>query len=85
MRMFVLLSRFQKPLEEVNRFLTTHSVWVQQHYKSGRFLVSGRREILAMDPLQQMGLVEYEIVAFEAPLFPNGVTRLMPLLPTVSC
>ena len=33
MRMFVLLSRFQKPLEEVNRFLTTHSVWVQQHYE----------------------------------------------------
>ena len=90
MRMFVLLSRFQKPLEEVNRFLTTHSVWVQQHYESGRFLVSGRREpptggvivaraeseqelreILAMDPLQEMGLVEYEIVAFEATAFPK--------------
>src|SRR5450432_1891196 len=90
MRMFVLLSRFQKPLEEVNRFLTAHSVWVQQHYESGRFLVSGRREpptggvivtraeseqelreILALDPLQQMGLVEYEIVAFEPAVFPK--------------
>jgi uncharacterized protein YciI len=90
MRMFVLLSRFQKPLEEVNRFLTVHSVWVQQHYESGRFLVSGRREpptggvivaraeseqelreILALDPLQQMGLVEYEIVAFEPAAFPK--------------
>ena len=29
------------------------------------------REILAMDPLQQMGLVEYEIVAFEAAAFPK--------------
>ena len=90
MRMFVLLSRFQRPLEEVNRFLTAHSVWVQHHYESGRFLVSGRREpptggvivaraeseqelreILALDPLQQMDLVEYEIVAFEATAFPK--------------
>ncbi|MBA2681833.1 MAG: hypothetical protein H0U76_25985 [Ktedonobacteraceae bacterium] len=44
MRMFILLSRFQKPLEELNRFLTAHSIWVQQQYESGRFLVSGRRE-----------------------------------------
>ena len=90
MQMFVLLSRFQKSLEEVNRFLMAHSVWVQQHYESGHFLVSGRREpptggvivaraeseqelreILALDPLQQMGLVEYEIVAFEATAFPK--------------
>lgn len=90
MRMFVLLSRFQKPLEEVNRFLTAHSVWVQQHYESGRFLVSGRREppvggvivaraeseqelreILALDPIHQMGLAEYEIIAFEATAFPK--------------
>ena len=90
MRMFVLLSRFQKPLEEVNRFLTAHSIWVQQYYESGRFLVSGRREpptggvivaraeseqelraILALDPLQQMGLVEYEIFTFEAAAFPK--------------
>lgn len=90
MRMFVLLSRFQKPLEEVNRFLSAHSVWVQHHYETGHFLVSGRREppvggvivaraeseqelreILARDPIQQMGLAEYEIVAFEATAFPK--------------
>lgn len=90
MRMFVLLSLFQKPLEEVNRFLTAHSVWVQHYYESGHFLVSGRREspvggvivaraeseqeireILALDPLQQMGLVEYEIMAFEPAAFPK--------------
>jgi uncharacterized protein YciI len=90
MNMFVLLSRFQKPIEEVNRFLAAHSVWVQQHYESGHFLVSGRREppvggviiaraeseqelrgILALDPIQQMGLAEYEIIAFEAAAFPK--------------
>jgi len=44
MRMFVLLSRYQKPLVEVNRSLPQHSQWVQRQYESGRFLVSGRRE-----------------------------------------
>ncbi len=44
MRMFVLISHFQKPLEEVNRSFELHSAWVQRQYQAGRFLVSGRRE-----------------------------------------
>ncbi len=44
MRMFVLISRFQKPLDEVNRSFALHSAWVQRQYEAGRFLVSGRRE-----------------------------------------
>lgn len=44
MRMFVLISRFQKPIEEVNHTLPLHSAWVQRQYEVGRFLVSGRRE-----------------------------------------
>jgi uncharacterized protein YciI len=90
MRMFVLISRFQQPLEEINRFLAPHSEWVQRHYASGRFLVSGRREpwvggviiaratseeemqeILAADPLQQLALVAYEVIAFDAAEFPR--------------
>jgi len=90
MRMFVLISRFQRPLDEVNRSLAPHSAWVQRHYESGRFLVSGRREpplggiivarasseqelreLLTTDPLQQMGLAEYEVFAFEATDFPK--------------
>ncbi len=44
MRMFVLISRFQRALDEINRSLAPHSAWVLQQYESGRFLVSGRRE-----------------------------------------
>lgn len=44
MRMFVLISRFQRPLDEVYRSFASHSEWVQRQYESGRFLVSGRRE-----------------------------------------
>jgi uncharacterized protein YciI len=90
MRMFVLISHFQKPLDEINRLLAPHSAWVQRQYESGRFLVSGRREppiggiivarasseqelreVLNTDPLQQLGLAEYEIFAFEAADFPK--------------
>lgn len=44
MRMFVLISRFQRPLDEINRSFTLHSAWVQRQYEAGRFLVSGRRD-----------------------------------------
>lgn len=44
MRMFVLISHFQRPIEEVNRSFSQHSEWVQRQYDAGRFLVSGRRE-----------------------------------------
>lgn len=46
MRMFVLISRFQRPVEEVNHSFALHSAWVQRQYEAGRFLVSGRREPL---------------------------------------
>jgi uncharacterized protein YciI len=90
MRMFVLLSRFQQPLDEITRYLAPHSEWVQKHYASGRFLVSGRREpwvggvivaraeseqeiqeVLATDPLQQLGLAAYQVIAFDATDFPK--------------
>ena len=71
MRMFVLISHFQKPLEEVSRSFELHSAWVQRQYQAGRFLVSGRREVLSTDPYQQRGLAEYEIFAFEATDFPK--------------
>jgi uncharacterized protein YciI len=90
MSMFVLISRFQQPFDEINRHLAPHSEWVKRHYASGRFLVSGRREppvggvivaraaseeeiqdILAADPLQQLGLVIYEVFAFDAAEFPK--------------
>jgi uncharacterized protein YciI len=44
MHMFVLISRFQRPFDEVNLSFASHSAWVQRQYESGRFLVSGRRE-----------------------------------------
>ncbi len=41
--MFIAISEYLKPLEEVNRFTAAHVAWLMKHYASGRFLGSGRR------------------------------------------
>lgn len=39
--MFLLLSRYVKPLEEIDRVLPAHREFLDRHYKSGLFIVSG--------------------------------------------
>lgn len=41
--MFVAISVYQKPLEEVNQHSAEHAAWIIKQYDSGRFLASGRR------------------------------------------
>ena len=41
--MFVAISVYLKPLEEVSRVGPEHAAWTMKHYASGRFLGSGRR------------------------------------------
>ena len=41
--MFVAISVYQKPLDEVGQFSTEHAAWTTKHYAAGRFLASGRR------------------------------------------
>jgi uncharacterized protein YciI len=40
---FVLLLTYVKPLAEVDALMAGHVAWLNEHYASGRFLVSGRR------------------------------------------
>ena len=39
--MFLLLSRYVKPIEEIDRVLPAHREFLDRHYKSGLFIVSG--------------------------------------------
>ena len=39
--MFLLLSRYVKPPEEVDRFIPQHRAFLDRHYASGLFIVSG--------------------------------------------
>ena len=41
--MFVLLLTYTKPLAEVDTLMREHVAWLNEHYDSGRFLVSGRQ------------------------------------------
>ena len=41
--MFVAISVYLKPLEEVSQHSAEHAAWITKHYASGRLLASGRR------------------------------------------
>ncbi|HET8597253.1 MAG TPA: YciI family protein [Castellaniella sp.] len=57
--MFIVLLSYRKPLADVNEFLQEHRKFLDRHYASGVFLVSGRKEprtggfILATAPSRQ--------------------------------
>ena len=42
--MFLLLSRYLKPTEEVDRFIPEHRAFLDRYYDSGLFIVSGPKE-----------------------------------------
>ncbi len=39
--MFVLLSRYLKPLDEVDRWVGEHRAFLDRHFESGELLISG--------------------------------------------
>jgi uncharacterized protein YciI len=41
--MFVLLLTYVRPVEEVDALMHDHMAWLEEHYATGRFVVSGRR------------------------------------------
>ena len=41
--MFVLLLTYTKPLDEVDALMRRHMAWLNEHYRAGRFVVSGRQ------------------------------------------
>ncbi|HTV92999.1 MAG TPA: YciI family protein [Verrucomicrobiae bacterium] len=42
--MFVLLSRYLKPLDEVDRHLAEHRAFLEKHYAARRLLISGPQD-----------------------------------------
>ncbi len=42
--MFIVLLNYKKPLEQVDRYVPEHRAYLKQHYASGQFLLSGRKE-----------------------------------------
>jgi uncharacterized protein YciI len=42
--MFAILLNYIKPMSEVDRFVGEHREFLERHYASGHFLLSGRKE-----------------------------------------
>lgn len=42
--MFLVLLTYQKPLAEVDRFVSEHREFLARQYEAGHFLLSGRKE-----------------------------------------
>lgn len=42
--MFVILLNYVKPLSEVDPFVPEHREFLEKHYASGHFLLSGRKQ-----------------------------------------
>jgi uncharacterized protein YciI len=42
--MYVVLSTYTAPIEEIDLVLPDHAEWLTKHYEAGDFLLSGRRE-----------------------------------------
>jgi uncharacterized protein YciI len=75
--MFVAISEYLKPLEEVERLSAAHGAWAMKHYASGRFLGSGRRVppiggiIIARGESQE----EFLALLAEDPYQQNGLAK----------
>jgi len=42
--MFLILLTYKKPLSEIDKLIPAHMAWVAEHYATGEFLLSGRKE-----------------------------------------
>ena len=42
--MFLILLTYKKPLSEIDELIPAHMAWLAEHYATGEFLLSGRKE-----------------------------------------
>ncbi|MFC3912005.1 YciI family protein [Pseudaeromonas sharmana] len=86
--MFIVLLEYIRPLEEIDALIPLHRAYLQRHYASGHFLMSGRREprtggvILASVPSR----TQLEQILQEDPFHQAGVVRyeVLEFVPTMT-
>ncbi|MBS0025790.1 YciI family protein [Chitinophaga sp. 22321] len=42
--MFLILLQYIRPVAAIEHFMEAHTAFLQKHYESGRFILSGRRK-----------------------------------------
>ena len=75
--MYILLLTYQKPLEEVDKHLDAHKVYLEKNYKAGNFVASGRRNprIGGVILCRAMGKEEVENLIKEDPFYAYEVAK----------
>lgn len=75
--MFLLLSRYVKPVEEIDRVLPEHRAFLDRYYASGLFVVSGPQEPRAGGVIVTRDATRAEIEAAlaEDPFVREGVSE----------
>lgn len=75
--MFILINRYLKPLDEVDRVLPEHRRFQDEHYARGTFVVSGRLEPRTggVTLARASSRAEIEAILAEDPFVRAGVTE----------
>ena len=64
--MFLLLGRYLKPADEVEKHLDAHRAWVRDHVKAGVFIAAGREIPLQGGLIVATGVTRDEVDAIIA-------------------
>ena len=72
--MFVLIAKYKKQAEEVDRHLEAHKAWIKRNFDAGLFLLTARQVLLVGGLILATGQSEAqmrELIA-EDPFFTSG-------------
>jgi uncharacterized protein YciI len=86
--MFLLHLTYIKPLAEIDRLIPEHRAYLERHYASGCFLLSGRREPRTGGVIvaRAGSLTEIESIVAEDPFSREGAARyeIVEFLPSMT-
>lgn len=77
MKVFLLLSRYIKPLEDVDGLLPEHRAFLDRHYAAGHFILSGPLEPRTGGAILAVAATRDEVAAIldEDPFVRDGVSE----------
>lgn len=75
--MFVLILMYQKPLSEVEKFLSEHKTYLDKYYKTKNFIASGRQNprVGGVILCEAENKTEVQSIIKEDPFFVNGIAK----------
>lgn len=86
--MFIVILTYTKPINEVEHFLKEHRIFLEKYYKSGHFLLSGRREPRTGGVIvaTAQSLVELEEVIKHDPFYQEKIAayEIIEFIPSMS-